>query len=233
MPLALTVFGISQNGLDPALCYVLLRTVRGPGVYPRPTMPKDVRLDGISYPVLLDTTLELITWDKIITEVEEAGVQSAIDEGRLLLPPECPVCPGQTITGLPFGPVIAEEEFQIARISGVGLLYRKGIATEAPLNALKDALNKNLKPGIAPKAVEALVARIGAVSGIAEFFQKRRPLGGVDYFFIEHRRRLTSTDHSSMWSQRRSTPAPGPLCCGSICVDTQRRSITSLRCKLS
>jgi hypothetical protein len=183
MPLALTVFGISQDGLDPALCYVLLRTVRGPGVYPRPTMPKDIRVDGISHPVLLDTTLELITWDKIISDAEQVGVQSAIDEGRLALPPECPVCPGQTITGLPFGPLIAEEEFQIARISGVGLLYRKGIATEGPLTALKDALNKRLRRGTGPRAVEALVARIGAASGIAELFQKRRPIGGVDYFY--------------------------------------------------
>jgi hypothetical protein len=54
-----------------------------------------------------------------------------------MIPAECPIASGEVITGLPFGPLIAEEEFQKARISGVGLLYRNGVASNAPFKALR------------------------------------------------------------------------------------------------
>jgi hypothetical protein len=37
--------------------------------------------------------------------------------------------------------------------------------------------------GTAPKALQALIARIAELSGIDEIFKKRRPIGIVDYFY--------------------------------------------------
>src|SRR5271166_1043794 len=99
MTLALTVFGFVAKGLDPTLCYVLLRTVRGSGAYPEPTLPRGTAVDGSSRSVVPGTPLELIVWDKFIPAAEEAGIQSAIDMGHLTLPAECPIAAGQTITG--------------------------------------------------------------------------------------------------------------------------------------
>jgi hypothetical protein len=183
MPLALTVFGVVAHGLNPTLCYALIRTVRGPGIYPEPNLPNDVAIDGVSRSAVLDTPLDLITWDKIIPADEEVALQNAINEGRLTLPDECPIAAGQTIEGLPFGPLTVEEKNQRARISGVGLLYRKGVATDAPFKALKQALDQNLKPGTVSKALEMLVSRIGAMSGTGEIFGRRRPIGAIDFFY--------------------------------------------------
>ncbi|MFW6856695.1 VPA1262 family N-terminal domain-containing protein [Burkholderia gladioli] len=183
MPLALTVFGVVADGLNPTLCYALIRTVRGPGIYPEPNLPRDVAIDGVSRSAVPDTPLELIIWDKIIPTVEEVGFQNAFNEGCLTLPDECPIAAGQTIEGAPVGSLIVEEKNQRARISGVGLLYRKGIATEAPFKALNQALYQHLKPGAASKALEILVSTIGAMSGIGEIFGRDRPIGSIDYFY--------------------------------------------------
>ncbi|CAB3806541.1 VPA1262 family N-terminal domain-containing protein [Pararobbsia alpina] len=183
MPLALTVFGVAADGLAPTLCYALIRTVRGPGIYPEPNLPKDVAIDVVSRSVVPGTPLELITWDKIIPAAEEVGLQNGINEGRLTLPDDCPIAAGQTLGGASFGPLAVEEKNQRARISGVGLLYRNGIATEAPFKALKQALDQNLKPGTVSKALEMLVSKIGAVSGTGEIFGQHRPIGGIDFFY--------------------------------------------------
>ncbi|NDU90164.1 MAG: hypothetical protein G3I08_09875 [Ferrovum sp.] len=183
MPIALTIFGVAIDGLDPTLCYVLLRTVRGPGGYPAPTLPEDVAIDNFQSTTVPDSTLTVITWDKVLSEAEEPALLCETDQGRLTIPVECPIGGGETITGLPFGPLIVEEKFQKSRISGVGLLYRKGIASNAPFKVLREVLDKNLKPGTAPKALRALVAKIGELSGIDEIFKRRRPIGIVDYFY--------------------------------------------------
>ena len=183
MPLSLTVFGIAANGLDPTFCYALIRTVRGPGVYPEPNLPKNIAADGVSRSMVPDTPLELITWDSLIPVAEDVGFQKAINEGRLTIPDECPISAGQTIEGTPFGPLVVEERNQKARISGAGLLYRKGIATEVPLKALKQALDRHLKPGTVSKALEILVSLIGALSGTREMFGQHRPIGAIDYFY--------------------------------------------------
>ena len=165
------------------LSHVLLRTVRGPGEYPAPTLPEKVAIDGVRRTAVPDSTLTVITWDKIISEAEELELQSKIDQGLLMIPAECPIASGETITGLPFGPLIVEEKFQKARISGVGLLYRKGVASNAPFKALREALDRNLNPGTAPKALQALIVRIGELSGVDQIFKQRRPIGIVDYFY--------------------------------------------------
>jgi hypothetical protein len=183
MPIAFTVFAVATGALDPALSYVLLRSVRGPGTYPTPTLPENVAIDGVHRTAVPDSTVTVITWDKFISEAEEHALQSEIDQGRLVIPTECPIAGGEAITGLPFGRMIVEEEFQKARISGVGLLYRKGVVSNEPFKTLREALDKSLKPGTTPKILRALVARIGELSGIHDIFKQRRPIGIVDYFY--------------------------------------------------
>lgn len=183
MPVALTVFGVATDTLDPTLFYVLLRTVRGSGEYPFPNLPKNVAIDSVHRMTAPDNMLTVVTWDKVFSEAEEPDLQDAIDQGRLMIPVECPIAGGVMITGLPFGPLIAEEVIEKSRISGVGLLYRKGIASNAPFEALREALDKSFKPGTASKVLRTLVARIGELSGMEEIFKRRRPIGIVDYFY--------------------------------------------------
>lgn len=183
MPIALTVFGVATDRLKPTLSYVLLRTVRGPGEYPAPTLPQDVAIDSVHHATLPDDTLTVITWDKIIWPTDEPAFLTEFDQGRLTIPIESPIAGGEMITGLPFGPLIVEEEHPKARVSGSGLLYRKGIASDAPFTALRKALDQSLKPGTTPRVLRSLVARIGQLSGVGEIFKQRRPVGIVDYFY--------------------------------------------------
>jgi hypothetical protein len=183
VPIALTVFGITKDGSTPALSYVLLRTVRGPGEYPAPTLPEELAIDGVRHASLPDSSLTVITWDKVIPKTDERVLLTDLDQGRLIVPRESPIAGGETITGAPFGPLIAPEGFQISRISGTGLLCRKGIASDAPYRALRGALDKILQPGTVPRVLRSLVARIGELSGIAEIFKHCRPVGIVDYFY--------------------------------------------------
>jgi len=183
VPIALTVFGVTKDGLVPALSYVLLRTVRGPGEYPAATLPHDVSVDGVRHTALPDSPLTIITWDKVVPETDARALLADLELGRLMVPNDSPIAGGQTITGFPFGPLIAEEGFQIARISGIGLLYRKGIASDGPYKALREDLEKNLGVGTVPRVLRSLVARIGELSGIPEIFTHRRPVGIVDYFY--------------------------------------------------
>jgi len=183
MPIALTVFGVATDRLDPTLSYVLLRTVRGPGEYPAPTLPEDVAIDGVRHATIPDSTLTIITWDKVISPADECALLTELGQGRLTLPSESPIAGGQTIIGLPFGPLIVEEEHQRVRITGSGLLYRRGVASDAPSRALREALDNSLKPGTMPKALRTIVARISELSSIDEILKRRRPIGIVDYFY--------------------------------------------------
>lgn len=183
MPIALTVFGVEADELDLTLAYVMLRTVRGPGAYPDPILPKGITTDGAYRTKVPDSALTLVTWDKVVPETEEHALQNEIDQGRLLIPEECPIAGGQTIIGLPFGPLIIDEEFQKAKVSGTGLLFRKGIASESFFIALNEALNESLKPGTAPKALQALGRKLGELSGIGQALKTRTPIGVVEFFF--------------------------------------------------
>lgn len=183
MPIALTVFGVAADRLDPTLSYILLRTVRGPGNYPSPTLPADVAVDGVRKVPVPDSPLTIVTWDRVIPQTDERALLTELDQGRLTLPSESPIAGGQSIIGLPFGPLIVEEEHQRASITGSGLLYRKGVASDTPATALKEALDRSLKPGTMPKVLRALVGRISELSGIDEIFKRRRPIGIVDYFY--------------------------------------------------
>ena len=186
MPIALTVFGAATDTLDPTLSYVLLRTVRGPGEYPAPTLPKDIAVDGVRSATVPDSPLTIITWDGVFPQTDERAVLTELQQGRLTLPSESPIAGGETVTGVPFGPLIVEEERRRVRVTGSGLLYRRGVASDAPSKALREALDKCLKPGTMPMALRALVGRIGELSGIDEIFKRRRPLGIVDYFYRDN-----------------------------------------------
>ena len=184
MPLSITVFAVAYGGTEPTLCYVSLRTVRGPGTYPAPTLPGDVATDSLRRITVSDSKLDLVTWDKIVPATQEASIQDGIERGRLTIPADCPIAGGQSIVGLPFGPLIVLDEGpRRTRISGSGVLYRKGIASDAPLRALKEMLNRTLGPGVAPKALQALIATISEVSGISEIFKRLRPIGVVDQLY--------------------------------------------------
>lgn len=183
MPIALTVFGISIDSNDLKPCYVLLRTVRGPGEYPRPTLPRSAGIDCLHRTPVVDTALWVVTWDKILSKTEELAIQNEVDQGRLTIPAECPIGSGETITGLPFGPLIMDEQHQRARITGIGALYRKGFASDRLFVSIQDLLNQRLEPGTAPKALNTLISKIGALSGIDGIFKKNRNLAMVDYFY--------------------------------------------------
>jgi hypothetical protein len=183
MPIALTVFGVEADGLDLTLARVMLRTVRGPGTYPEPNLPQGMMTDGAYRTKISDSELTLVTWEKVLSEAEEHFVESQFVQGHFLIPEECPIAGGQMIVGHPFGPVITKEKNQRARITGTGLLLRKGIVSESLLIDLNEALNKGLKPGAAPKALLSISLKLCELSGMGEVLKTRTPIGVVEFFF--------------------------------------------------
>lgn len=89
------------------------------------------------------------------------------------------------IVGHPFGPVIVKEKSQRARVTGTGLLLRKGIVSELLLIDLNEKLNKSLKPGAAPKALLSISLKLCELSGMGEVLKTRPQIAGVEYFFRE------------------------------------------------
>ena len=183
MPIALTVFGVEADGFDLTLAHVMLRTVRGPGAYPDPNLPKGMMTNGAYRTKISDSELTLVTWDKVLSEAEEHLVEKQFIQGHFLVPEDCPIASGQIITGHPFGAVIVKEQNQRARITGTGLLLRKGIVSESLLIDLNDALNNGLKPGTAPKALLAISLKLAELSGMGEVLKTRTPIGVVEFFF--------------------------------------------------
>lgn len=183
MPIALTVFGVEADGLDPMLARVMLRTVRGPGTYPDPKLPQGTITDGTFRTKISESELTLVTWDKVLSDVEEHLVENQFVKGHFLIPEECPIAGGRMIIGHPFWPTIVGEINQRARITGTGLLLRKGIVAESLLTDLNDALNNRLKPGAAQKALLAISLKLDELSGMEDALKARTPIGVIEYFF--------------------------------------------------
>jgi hypothetical protein len=146
-------------------------------------LPDDAATDGVNHSVLSDRTINIISWDKVIPPTDERALLTEFDQGRLTIPLESPIAGGESITGLAFGPLIIQEEQQKAPITGGGLLYRRGIASDAPFSALRKFLEESLKPGTAPMTLRSIAAKINEISGIVGIFKHRRPIGLVDYFY--------------------------------------------------
>lgn len=182
MPIAMTVFGVEVDASNPLLAYVMLREVRGSGTYPAPHLPKGTPLHLTYRTPQADAKLTLITWDKVFSGDEESDLQNGLKQGLVVLPTECPIASGQVISGTPFGPVIVEEEFQRAPVSGIGLLYRSGVVTNKIFNALIETFDQSLRPGKTPEALRDLVAKLSELSGMRDVLKQRRTIGGVDYY---------------------------------------------------
>jgi hypothetical protein len=155
MTLALVVFGFAADETDPTLATFCFEWCEAAANTPEPKLLRGTSVDGISRQAVRDIPPELIVWDHFVAPAEEIELQGAMVERRLMLPANCPIAARQTIAGLPFGPLIVDEEFEKPRVSGVGLSYRKGIATEALLNQVKNVLDSKLGFGSAAK-VDAL-----------------------------------------------------------------------------
>lgn len=183
MPIALTVFGVEAEGLYLTLVRVMLRTVRGPGIYPEPNLSQGMMSDGPYRTKISDSELTLVTWDKILSEDEEQLVETQFAQGFFLIPEECPIAGGERIVGQPFGPLITIEKNRRARVTGTGPLLRKGLVSESLLIGLNEALSKGLKPGAAPKALLSISLKLCELSGMKEVLKARNPIGVVDFFF--------------------------------------------------
>ncbi|CAB3682052.1 hypothetical protein R8871_02567 [Paraburkholderia graminis C4D1M] len=182
MPLAITIFSVSGEGLDPVFCYGFIRSVRGSGKYPSPNLPKGLASDCINRSDVPDTALTLLAWDSIVCGARENEVLDALRTGSLSLPEASPVVTEMQISGVPFGPLLVEENFQRGRVTGVGLLHRTGIASETHLKALADKLHDKLA-GSMPRALDNIVSMIGNATGFCDVCGPRRPIGAVDYFY--------------------------------------------------
>lgn len=184
MTLAITVFGVSSETLTPTLCYVLLRVVRGAGRYPPPTLPKDSsRIPPISKFAIRGTPLQLLAWDFAIPEEDENAIIAKFNTGEFTIPTVCPIAGGVQLHGAQFGPVIVEEDTQRVSVSGSGLLYRKGLALDGPLQNLKSSLSDLLPPGTMPASVKAIVKKIESFSGIKGALKTRLSIGTADFFY--------------------------------------------------
>lgn len=182
MSLAITVFAVVGVDLSPLLCQVLLRSVRGVGPYPGILLPKSVSTDGVHHSRLPGTALDLAVWDCILPPDAEDSIQREIEHGHFTVPAESPFGGSVRFTGHSFGPVPVLEEYERASVSGTGLLYRKGLATEEIFHGLRETLGNRLPFGTAPKAFEALVLQIGEIAGLGKFSTKRI-FGGIDWYF--------------------------------------------------
>ncbi|WP_131931449.1 VPA1262 family N-terminal domain-containing protein [Burkholderia sp. SRS-25] len=182
MPTAITVFGLADPQLAPTVCHVELRSVRGSGAYPPPHLPRDFHVREGGCIAIPGTELELVTWDELITADQETKLLADIEQGTFCIPDDCPIAGGQTISGQPYGPLVIEEWWNSAPISGVGLLYRSGIATTSLLQALVERLEVTQFHGTVPKALKAIESIVGSMSGVAGVLGARQSFGSIAYF---------------------------------------------------
>ena len=183
VPLAITVFGVAKRQAEATLCYAFIRFVRGAGNYPAPTLPKNGVADGDRRIPIEGYELELLAWDKIFEDTAAYAVQAELDNGRFTVPRECPVEPGSSINGQPFGPVIIMERQDRIRVSGTGLLYMNGIAVNDGIERVKRNLDRSVDPAIAPAVLGQMIELIAEQSGLGPVFIERRRIGGVDQFY--------------------------------------------------
>lgn len=183
MSVALTVFGIAVDSGKPIICYVMLRSVRGSGAYPKPNLPSKSEDNETYSTVVPDSTVTLLVWERVLSSDDEIIVGNEIVQGQLSIPVDCPVAGGQIITGAPFGPLLIEESAQRANITGVGHLCRKGIAGEKIFTELLEEFNEKLMPGTSPRVLQSLILKIGELSGIGDLLEPRQVIGVVDFFY--------------------------------------------------
>lgn len=184
MPIAVTIFGVAKRAAPAMLSYAFCRFVRGPGDYPAPALPASVQIDGIRrMPLHQFHDLDLVTWDKILEESATDAIQADLDNGRFTVPPQCPIEPGASIAGLPFGPVIISESQDMVRASGTGVLYVKGIAVTDGIERVRRSLDDTVGPASAPAVLAQLIHSISEQSGLGLFFRERRRIGVVDLFY--------------------------------------------------
>ncbi|WP_460130251.1 VPA1262 family N-terminal domain-containing protein [Pseudomonas sp. S3_A09] len=183
MSVAITVFGVSINLQNPIVCYVLLRSVRGSGAYPKPHLPSKLGDNEAYSTALPDSSATLLVWEKILSSEEEVFILSDMGCGQISIPDECPIAGGNTITGAPFGPLVIDEGAQRTSVTGVGSLCRKGIAGEQIFNEVLKELNEQLVQGTLPKVLQAIILKIGELSGLGEVLESRQVIGVVDFFY--------------------------------------------------
>ena len=114
------------------------------------------------------------------------AIQAELESGQFRIPQECPVEPGNSITGLQFGPVIIMENQNRVRASGTGVLYLKGIAINDGVDRVRQYLDDAVGPAKAPAFLAQLIERISELSGLGHFFGERQRIGVLDQFYRAH-----------------------------------------------
>ncbi len=188
MSIALTVFGVAIEKLESTICYVLLREVRGSGAYPKPNVPVSGVSGGVYSTPIADSSVTLVVWERVLTDEEKLQVESEMLNGRISLPKDCPVAGGHIITGIAIDSFVVVEGLQRASVTGVGQLYRKGIASDEAFGSLLNLLNVNIQPGSVPAVMRDIIRKVKELSGLKEIFEDRFSIGSVDYFY---RKRFT------------------------------------------
>jgi hypothetical protein len=184
MPLAITIFGIVSGTAPAIFTYGFFHFVRGPGAYPPPTLPSNAPTDGMRrIPIEGAEGLDLVTWEKIFDDSATEVIQAELDGGRFSIPQECPIEPGSSIGGQPFGPVIIMEGGDIFRATGTGVLYVKGIAVNQGIDRVKRGLDDSVGPVKSRAVLAQLIELISNQSGLGQFFRESRRIGVIDQFY--------------------------------------------------
>lgn len=199
MSVAITIFGVEGQGGDIALCYVLLRTVRGGGNYPAPHLPGDFVSQTVRKTRVEGTGLQVVSWDDVLPSTEASSILDGISQGTFVVPSSSPICAGSSIAGVPFGPLIVQEGNERASVTGVGLLHRCGIVSPGMATDLKNSLFMHLKPGTGPRVLHLLVSQIEELRGMKALQRKERPFAAVEYF---HRESLLPGVDGPLFSMR-------------------------------
>lgn len=182
MNVGITIFGVAKRDAEAAFCYAFLRPVRGPGHYPSPALPKDVRKDGTRRIPIEGYELDLITWDKFLDDSADATIQAELKEGRFTVPAGCPIEAGRILPGMSFGPLLIMEAHERIRVSGTGILHLSGLACEDGIERASQKLVEAVGRPMAPAALAHLIPLIAVQSGLGSFFTERRRIGVIDRF---------------------------------------------------
>jgi hypothetical protein len=184
VPTAITIFGVA-NGADPAVfIYGFLHLVRGPGAYPAPTLPSSAHVDRIWRTPIEDVEgIHLVTWDNIFDDSAADAILGELESGRFSVPQECPIEPGGSITGQPFGPIIVTESHDMFRATGTGVLFVRGIAITQGIERVTRCLNDGVGPAKSRAVLAQLIERISEQSGLNSFFREGGRVGIIDHFY--------------------------------------------------
>lgn len=186
LPLALTIFGVGSPSKPPSFCYAVLRTVRGNGGYPPPSLPQRALLNSGTCFRLAPSAIDLSIWDRVFDREQEAEVEAELARGRFIIPPDSPIEPGIVLNGASFAPVLLTEKNNRVVCDGAGALWSSGFVVSDGADRIIQCLRAATGRDEIGAELDLTLRAIEGEAGLGSLVTETRRLGIIERLRREH-----------------------------------------------